>query len=243
MRKFGVIVFLTVLLLGCVKKSSTLKLIQQKGFIIVNNSDQWRFIPARSMNSGNCFGDLNTDNLSIGFSFSPSSCPNSSYVKRTFDTLTIENESMGFDPSLTITPVSIEYEMDEYPKINPKLRSNFRGRVAGKVLEYRYDIFPIRIIDVNPLFCLNKRPSDISECACTHRDDDPDDYLFKICEYTKMMDRYSDLPCRYEIRQISEDSINAQLAIKVELTCCYLGDIAFFDKQTNRLLKISYGPK
>jgi len=92
-------------------------------------------------------------------------------------------------------------------------------------------------------FCLDKKHSDVTECACKHRDDDPDEYLLKICKYIKKKDRYSDLPCKYGIRQISEDSIDARLAIKVELTCCYLGDIDFFDKQTKELIEMHYGAK
>ncbi len=228
---------------GCAKKSGSSKLIKQKGFIIVNDSDQWCFIPAKSMNIDNCYDDLSTGNLLTGFSFPASSCPGSSYVKRAMDTLRIDEANLTFDSSFQITPVSIEYETAESPKINPKLRSNFRAHVRGRILEYRYDIFPVRIVGVNPLFCLDKKQSDISECACKHGDDDPDDYLFKICEHIKMEDRYSDLPCRYSIRQITKDSIDSRLAIKVELTCCYLGDIAFFDAQTKDLIKLYYGPK
>jgi len=149
---FRLTIFLILLFLSCTKKNSSSKRIKQNGFVIVNDSDQWRFIPAKSMHSDDCFDDLSTDNLLTGFSFSVFSCPHASYVKRTMDTLRIDEMNRGVDSTFQISPVSMEYETDEPPKANPKLRSNFRAHVRGRILEYKYDIFPVRIIDVNPLF-------------------------------------------------------------------------------------------
>lgn len=55
--------------------------------------------------------------------------------------------------------------------------------------------------------------------------------------------KFSDLPCKYKIKEVSFEMVSGREMIRVELSCCYLGDVAYFDKETKNLVKISYGAK
>ena len=52
---------------------------------------------------------------------------------------------------------------------------------------------------------------------------------------------WTDLPCRYLIRDIDTVIFKGKRTIKVSLTCCYLGDEAYFDPLTKDILEMYYG--
>lgn len=240
------LIFLILLLLGCKKGNESL-LVKQQGFIVFDDSEHWKFIPTKSMNLEKCVDNFRTENLSQGISFVPSSYPDISYVKRTFDTLFVENLEPGYPQfrySLKVTPVNIEYETNErFIGGTSQLASSYSAKVKGRKVKFSYDVFPIQIKNITPLFCFGRKKVDITECECKRRKDDASDYLYKVCIYMKKKDRYSDLPCRYNIKNIEEDSLGGRPIVKVELTCCYLGDVAYFDRETNDLISVSFGAK
>ena len=92
--------------------------------------------------------------------------------------------------------------------------------------------------------CRNKinKVEKVYECNCEHKPYDKNDYLYKICVYIKeeKFDVSPGSPCEYEIRKIvsKNDSIDI-----VYLTCCYLGDVAKFNKKTGKLLRFDVGDK
>ncbi len=239
------------LFVGCYKQKDN-RTIRQSGFIVFDNPNYWHFVPVESIDTANCFSSLKSNKFGKGFQFNPSGIPNVSYIQRTLDTLSVKNLETGY---LNVSPVEVEftfspqhYELYTSERNDPKWNFKYSvlvdsGLVGNDRIEFIYNIFPVNILDVTPLFCLNKKEADISECGCMRRENDPDDYLVKICHYLKATDRYTDLPCRYDLKKISMDTLDGKTVTKVELTCCYLGDVAYFDRKTKELLTISYGAK
>lgn len=220
---------------------------KRRGFIIADQSDYWYFVPVASVNNSDCFNDLASGELGKGIQFNPSVIPNLSYIQRTFDTL----DFAGLDQlSIRVTPVEIEFtlradhlKLYESHSRDEKWNFKFSTNTEKRKLEFIYNIFPVSIDTIRPLFCLSRKASDIRECSCIRDAGDPHDYLFKICNYIKAQDRYSDLPCRYRIKNVVSDTLAGRLVTKVQLTCCYLGDVAYFDVQTKEIISVSYGGK
>ncbi|MGC3945585.1 MAG: hypothetical protein QM762_13880 [Chryseolinea sp.] len=233
----------TLLLTMCSREPNNGR--EATGFIVFNDPAHWRFIPVVSMNSENCFDDFETKNLRTGVAIEASSLPDYSFLKRTLDTLSIENHGEGYPDNhyrLKITPVEVNYSVDsKYVGSENVPKSNFQAKVLGRTVQFGYNYIPISISCIEPLFCLNKEQLDIHECECKHDDSDPNDYLFKICEFVKAADKFSDLPCRYHIRNVDTTLFKGENMIKVSLTCCYLGDEAYFDPVTKEIVDMYYG--
>lgn len=215
------------------------------GFIVFDDPRHWRFIPAASMNSKNCYDDFKTENLRTGIDINALSMPEYSLIKRTLDTLNIEDLGGGYPLSrhrLKITPVRIKYKLDsKYHAFENTAKSIFHAKVLGRAVQFGYNYIPITILGVEPLYCLDKKLQDVDECECKHDESDSNDFLFKICEYIKVNDRYSDLPCRYHIKGVDTVLFKGQEVIEVSLSCCYLGDHAYFDPITKSIIHMSFG--
>lgn len=78
---------------------------------------------------------------------------------------------------------------------------------------------------------------------CRPRPDDPTGYLVKICEFLAASDNiYVDVdPNLYNIESIATQEWNGRDVIWVYLDCCYMGDIAFIDPETEEVLDFSPG--
>lgn len=235
-----------VLLLGCVRSEKG-AVLTRKGFLIYHNMEFWYFVPTETLNSDNCIPNFNAKNFAKGLQLSPNVIPNLSFIKRSFDSISGEAYESRY---LQISPVEVQFRFSpEYQELftsnsaDPGWNFRFEAVVDGEPVTFIYNNFPVKIIRVDPLFCYQKKETEISECPCYHRENDPDDYLFKICNYIKSNDRYSDLPCRYRIKEISSDTQSGKAVTKVELTCCFLGDVAYFDPSSKELISISYGAR
>lgn len=247
MIKEIVISLIMVVVTSSCNRNANADSLTKRGFIIFDNANHWHFVPVESMNSTDCYQDIETSKLGKGFQFPPSKVPNLSYVQRTLDTLANHEGGSRF---LKITPVEIQFSFEqkyldlyESNSLDSKWNFKYKDSVEGKSIEFTYNIFPVRIQKVKPLFCLTKAEKDIRECNCEHKNDDVNDYLFKVCDYLTKIDPYSPSACRYEIREISTDTLDGKVVTKVELSCCYLGDVAYFDINTKDLISISYGAK
>jgi hypothetical protein len=220
--------------------------ISKRGFIVYDNMELWYFVPARSFDTSTCIHNFNSGNFGKGFQFDPYQLSNFSYIKRTFDSLGQSSASHN----MYISPVEIDFSFkgkyfDLYASNSKDTKWNFKysGFTNGRPIEFEYNNFPVTIRKINPIFCTRKKAADIGECPCTRQENDPNGYLFKICEYIKKEDRYSDLPCRYDVKSVETDTLDGRTVAKVILTCCFLGDIAYFDFKTKELIRISYGAK
>jgi hypothetical protein len=74
---------------------------------------------------------------------------------------------------------------------------------------------------------------------------DPNGYLRKICEYIhKQQIPTGTNPANYNIRRIVESTgQDGKPTIEVWLDCCYMGDVAIFDKTTGEIWAFHLGPR
>lgn len=232
MKKLYVLI-LILSVLGCGNRNEK----KEKGFIVFDNPRLWYFVPVKSLDEDSCIADFSTENLNMAFKFQAfQSIP----LIENLDTVQIEEPQKGESSLLKIVPVAMEYKVDNITK-NENNRSKFKVKVKGTYVEFVYDIVPIEITKVTPLNCYNKQVSDVIECECQKRNDDPNDYLFKTCTYLKLTNNTSKQACRYEISAITETTYNGKKAIEVSFNCCYLGDRAYFDPKTKKLISFAYG--
>lgn len=231
-----------VTLAGCGENKNDIST-RQKGYIIFDDQNFWHFVPVASIASENCFDGISASKLKKGFQFDPSAIKNLSFIQRTLDTLIGDTQ----EPSIKITPVEIEYqfkqryfELFQSNSSDPNWNFTYKKSVKGKLIKFTYNVFPVSIKEVRPLFCLNKKEKDIKPCACEHKITDKNDFIFKICSHIQKVDPYA-FACDYRIKNISTDTLNGKLVTKVELTCCGLGDIAYFDMNTKEIINIEYG--
>lgn len=79
--------------------------------------------------------------------------------------------------------------------------------------------------------------------TCAPRQDDPQGYLYQICTYVqdKQIDVSPADPTRYGIKRIEDGVYNDRPAVWVFLDCCYLGDIAIFDKESGQIVDFRVG--
>jgi hypothetical protein len=79
-----------------------------------------------------------------------------------------------------------------------------------------------------------------TNCDCNSIDKSKKDgeLLFKICKYIKDNNYPTEPgnPCKYEIREIKNDTLKGKDILRVKLSCCYMGDVAIIDKQTNEVI-------
>jgi uncharacterized protein YacL len=88
---------------------------------------------------------------------------------------------------------------------------------------------------------------------CIIENPDPDGYLVKICKYLKAHEDTINVapanPIKYNIKSIEDGEYwrienGKEIAIKaiiVKLDCCYMGDIAYIDKETKEVIGFSVG--
>jgi hypothetical protein len=70
------------------------------------------------------------------------------------------------------------------------------------------------------------------------------DYLLKVCEYVVLEKLpVTSHPNSWTIRHIEDGDLDGRAVKIVYLSCCYLGDVAYFDKTNSVLLKYDPGPK
>ena len=76
-------------------------------------------------------------------------------------------------------------------------------------------------------------------CSC-QKDRDPANYLYKVCIYVKKnkINISPANPCNYKIKEIDDNSAKITY---VYLDCCYLGDLAVFDKKTKEIIRFTIG--
>lgn len=236
-------IFIMCLFTAC-KWSKENREIVKKGFVLFSDDNYWYFVPAQSVDTINCFQNLNSENLGKGFQFQPSNIPNLSYLKRTFDSIP------GSLSSLQITAVELQFSFEKkYSDLytsedkDPKWNFTYSEIINGQRIEFLYNIFPVTIHRAEPIFCMGRKRAGIRQCSCVHDEYDSNDYLFKICTYIKNKDPYTDLPCRYQVKSIEEDTLEGRAVTKVALSCCFLGDVAYFDPSSKELIGISYGAR
>lgn len=225
--------------LGCGNENDIVTF-NTRGFIIRGEDGFWKFFPIESMNVSNCQDNFDAKKIGIGLGFYEYSVPNVSFLTRTLDTLTLDKEVFG-SKYILISPVQISYKITrKFIGIRSQQRSNYQINFNGKQIDLQYDQFPLEIKNIEPLFCLYKKKTDVKECECKHSND-LNDYLFKICEYIKKGNKYSHLPDLYKIKRISNEVLDNRKVVKVELNCCYTGDFAYFDYSTGEIISVHFG--
>lgn len=225
-----------------------LQSINGKGFLVLRDPHIWIFYPVSSLESNNCRLNLSTENLKTGIVVPIDELPDTTYSKviRSMDTLNLMREiesDNGKIDYLLVCAVELEYQIDKkFVGVDSQLKSNFSVQTRNKTIEFVYNQFPVVLSNVSPIYCLDKKESDIIPYAC-ERNQDPDDFLYKICEYLRGRNKYSELPDLYRIKKISMDTLDSKKVIKVELTCCSLGHTAYFDIKTKEIITIKFGAR
>jgi hypothetical protein len=70
------------------------------------------------------------------------------------------------------------------------------------------------------------------------------DYLLKVCEYVvREKLPVTSHPNSWTIRHIEDGDLDGRAVKIVYLSCCYLGDVAYFDRTNSVLPKYDPGPK
>jgi hypothetical protein len=80
-----------------------------------------------------------------------------------------------------------------------------------------------------------------SPCNCETIDRKAKDgeTLYEICRYVvdnKQLAKPAN-PCEWTIRESKDDNLNRKRITRVTLTCCYMGDQAIINKETNKVLE------
>ncbi len=77
--------------------------------------------------------------------------------------------------------------------------------------------------------------------SCLPRDEDPEGYLVKICEYLSEKQNYVGEFHTFDIVEIWEEEQDGQVVIVIRLSCCGTGDYAMIDKETGEVIGYSTG--
>ena len=237
-----------VSLVYCTSNKET-QAITTDGFVVIRESSDWLFFPARNLDLESCQRDFITDNLQLGIRVYPEQLADTTFslLERSADTIILTRPievERGFRNFIKIVPVSLKYSIDNrFVGTVSQLRSEFGLHTKKNTISLKYDQFPLQILSMNPIFCLSKKRNNIAETECAHIREDPDGYLYKICEYLTSHDKYSTLPNHYKVRSVKMDTMNGREVLAVELTCCYLGDIAYFDPASKKIISLKFGAK
>jgi len=112
-------------------------------------------------------------------------------------------------------------------------------------------LFIIIVLAVIIVTFLQPKSINPNSYECTSIKGDSEGYLLKICEHIKSNDISTNIdPTEYNIINIKEYICPNQLMsfcepgqklIEVSLDCCEAGDIAYFDKETGKLVGFFQG--
>ncbi|MBK0404330.1 hypothetical protein I5M27_15135 [Adhaeribacter sp. BT258] len=121
----------------------------------------------------------------------------------------------------------------------PHLRSRLPRKEFYKVLQST-ELFEAYLNKKCKVQTVGRDEKTLNSCNC-EPGLDPDDYLFKICKYIKKykISVFPASPCGYQITNIKE----VDHLVYVYLDCCYLGEVATFDKETGEIINFSLGAK
>jgi hypothetical protein len=236
---------------GC-QKADDKHRVKEKGFIVEVDHNRWMFFPVEELESGKCAENLATDNLLDGVLIPQYDINDSTYalVQRSFDTIQLDVQTktpFKYTDKMQVVAVEIEYEAEsKFIGMKTPLRSDFSVQSNGKKINFVYDQFPFHVIAISPIFCLNStKVAMLStlEVECIRDANDPDNFLYKICEFIKQSNKFSDLPRIYKIVNKSSVFLNKRKVIKVELSCCGTGDVAYFDSNTKKFMSMQFGVK
>ena len=76
------------------------------------------------------------------------------------------------------------------------------------------------------------------DCEAVDRKAKDGEMLYKICKYivdNKLISKPAN-PCDFKVREIINDTLKGKAIYRVTLTCCYMGDQALIDKQTDEVI-------
>jgi len=79
---------------------------------------------------------------------------------------------------------------------------------------------------------------------CIIKNPDPDGYLLKICKY---LQEHKDTiipnknPNEYNIKEVEEGVYQDKNVLVIRLDCCFMGDLAYVDKETDEVIGFSPG--
>lgn len=195
--------------------------------------DFWCYVPVMAMDTNACSHDFKSENFGRAIKFRPQQ---DVYLMENFDTLRIKG-SHGSRSTLQIMPVIMDYNAQD----SGIGEDTFKVETDDGNVLFNYVEGVVEIKSITPLFCYQRRKSDVKACECERNENDKYDYLFKVCKYLKSKGDVSFQPCKYKIAAVSKSKYNGREAIEVNLDCCYLGDRAYFDPITNELISFSYG--
>jgi hypothetical protein len=246
------LLLLIILLSSCKeneKKESLSKddILVQEGFILQTEIDElgtgeWYFVFAKKIDERSWLRNFRTENLRDGFEFFPLGHTNFpvAFIQKHMDTLYLPNTTgeRFYRSQLRLFPIKIKYKLKPEFRNKPA-RSKFIQDIGKRQVQFNFNSLPIDIQDLVPLA---KPKWEIKECQCEPKQGDVNEYLFKICNYLKGREsKYSDVPCSYRVRKIETDTLNGSEVVRVDLNCCYLGDVAYFDPKTKELLEFRNG--
>lgn len=246
--KFIFAIAIVLWIVGCNQKKGV-QLKKERGFLVLIEPEHWMFYPVNNLDSTNCQINFSSENLKTGMTVPINTLEDSTYTLliRSMDTLNLLQEvesSNGKIGYILVTAAQLEYQIDEkFIGADSQLKSNFSIHAKDRTVKFVYNQFPITISRVSPIFCFGETKRNILPIECQHNDRDPEDYLYKICEYISSSYRFSNLSRKYKIKAISTDTLENRSVVRVELSCCGLGDVAYFDSRTKKIIKIKYGAK
>lgn len=253
-NQLWLLLIFAILLSNCKEKEqktlpSYSDILVEEGFIIKTEksligTSVWYFVSAKSLYKKDWFVGFETKNLENGFRFNDMGHDGfpESFIEKHMDTLHLPNTTGDrfYTFQLMLFPVRIEYKLK--PEFRDKqTRFEFVQDIGEREVKFGFNSLPVNIQNIIPLAPPKWA---ITECKCEPREDDANGYLYKICIYLKEQgEKYSDVPCNYSIREVEVDTLNGKQVVRVNLNCCYLGDVALFDSATKELIDFSYGPR
>jgi hypothetical protein len=85
------------------------------------------------------------------------------------------------------------------------------------------------------------RPKGEIRYNCSPRQEDPEGYIKKICEYLNEKQIWVDRNAALEVAEITEGIMDGREVIIVRFTCCGTGDTAAIDKETGEVIGYNKG--
>jgi hypothetical protein len=76
---------------------------------------------------------------------------------------------------------------------------------------------------------------------CSPRDNDPEGYVVKICEYLNEKQIWVGRNANLEVAEIVEGEMDGRKVIIIRFSCCGTGDSAAIDKETGEVIGYNMG--